>query len=375
MTGVRQSFVFALEKEFKGDVIGTKWIRPPPGSYLSTGHSRGATKINTEGCKTWDTVAYGQLTGSWEWTFTLDYDYLEPFYLAFEDYDVEANVDGKTYTHTFKKSNNGIVPSFTIRRKVLNNLGIGGGQDEIVELKGCVLRNLSFSKGAGASQTSVTMTGFYATETMYLGDLEMTDYTPYEGHLTEHMCMYVADEYDTKEQAATYNYVAKTDSLQVSIENSSNPLYSTCSAFAVKYYEGYTNYSFGTSCYSDDPERYKLRVYGGGSKATKTGSTTGPMNKGLTPLKGIKLIAYDGILDEGCTLASAKASTKTFTFTITDCVIKSLTWAKGDGQVLQDKISSCDCRLMELEVKTDVGNFDMSKGDTRNQTVISPDPE
>ena len=367
MTGVRQSFVFALEKEFKGDVIGTKWIRPPPGSYLSTGHSRGATKINTEGCKTWDTVAYGQLTGSWEWTFTLDYDYLEPFYLAFEDYDVTQNLDG-SYTHTFKKANNGIVPSFTIRRKVLNNLGMGGGQDEVVELKGCVLRNLSFSKGAGASQTSVTMTGFYATEEMVLGDLDTTDYTAYNGHLTEHMCMYVSDD------GEEYNYVAKTDSLQVSIENSSNPLYSTCSAFAVKYYEGYTNYSFGTSCYSDDPERYKLRVYGGGSKATKTGSTTGPMNKGLHPLKGIKLIAYDGALDEDCTLASAEASSKTFSFTIEDCVIKSLTWAKGDGQVLQDKISSCDCRLMTMAVKTNIGNFDMSTGTTRNQTVVSPDP-
>ena len=371
MTGVRQSFVFALEDGFKGDIKGTKWIRPPPGSYLSTGHSRGATKVNTEGCKTWDTIAYGQLTGSWEWTFTLDYDYLEPFYLAFEDYDVEPSSDGKTFTHTFKKKNNGIVPSFTIRRKVLNNLGIGGGEDEVVDLKGCVLRNISFSKGAGASQTSVTMTGFYATEEMVLGTLtDGTDYTAYKGHLTEHLCMYVSDN------GTDYDYVAKTDSLQVSIENSSNPLYSTCSAFAVKYYEGYTNYSFGTSCYSDDPERYKLRVYGGGSKAKKTGSTTGPMNKGLTPLKGIKLIAFDGTASEGATIANAIAdSDRTFTLTITDCVIKSLTWAKGDGQVLQDKISSCDCRLMTLEFKNTCPTFDMSSGESYNQTVESPDPE
>ncbi len=372
MTGVRQSFVFALETGFKkGKKADVNWVRPPPGSYLSTGHSRGATKINTEGCKTWDTIAYGQLTGSWEWTFTLDYDYLEPFCLAFEKYEPTVVKEGAVYNHHFEKKNNGIVPSFVIRRKVLNNLGIGGGEDEVTELRGCVLRNLSFSKGAGASQTSVTMTGFYAEEVMVLGDLtDGTDYTKYDGNLTEHLCMYVSDD------GTTYDYVAKTDSLQVSIENSSNPLYSTCSPFAVKYYEGYTNYSFGTSCYSDDPQRYKLRVYGGGQKAPVSSKTTRPMTKGLAPIKGIKLIAYDGTASEGSTVAEAiKDSTRIFTLSITDCVVKSLTWAKGDGQVLQDKISSSDCRLMTLDIQNSIPTFSMVDGGAHNQTVVSPDPE
>ena len=96
------------------------------------------------------------------------------------------------------------------------------------------------------------------------------------------------------------------------------------------------------------------------------------MNKGLTPLKGIKLVAFSEIANEPSTATDAISnSDRTFVLTITDCVIKSLTWAKGDGQVLQDKISSCDCRMMTMQVKNACSSFDMSKGNTKNQVVES----
>ena len=134
---MRQSFCFRPEKEFgkpntytqaEIDAGADKWIAVPPGSFINTTHNRGATRINTAGAKIWDTVAYGQLTGSFEWTFMLDYNYLEPFYFLFEDFSEPTG----TGEHIYSKKNNGRIKSFTIRRKMLNTIAGGPeGMDEM----------------------------------------------------------------------------------------------------------------------------------------------------------------------------------------------------------------------------------------------------
>ena len=127
MTGIRGSFVFCREKEFRaGKDKGDCWIAPPAGSFLSTTHSRSTQKLFSAGSKSYDTVAYGALSGTWEWTFAMDYDYIEPMFLIFEGVDVSITTDKDTNatvsTYTFSKSNALKVPSFCIRQKVLNDL-------------------------------------------------------------------------------------------------------------------------------------------------------------------------------------------------------------------------------------------------------------
>ena len=382
MTAIRQSFLFELEDYFGKPNATHHWIAPPPGSFINTTHNRGTTRVQSAGTKVWDTVAYGQLTGSWEWTFMLDYDYLEPLYFAFEsliEYECTGTAQNPTVTnnytdHKYDKSNTGRVRSFTIRRKMLNRMAGGPeNSDEMEEIYGCVVRNISFSKAAGDSQIQVRMTGFFVDEAMVLGRLDATDYQEYDGHLAEYFCMFVGDNpTDTLSQC---HYVANTESLEISIENGADPIYNTCSPFASAYYENITNYSFSTSCYSNNPNNYKLRVYGGGRKVEPVTDIDGtryisrPMAKGLAPMKKIYLIAYDGsarsydTTSEGTTthvedtditsadiIAAYNRSTKKICVDITDCVIKSLTWPKGDGSKITDNISSTECKRIKMTI-------------------------
>lgn len=343
MTGIRESFIFAMEEDFgEGIPDGGKWIAPPVGSFFNSTHSRQATKIYTVGSKFFDTVAYGQMNGSFNWTFVFDYYYLEPLKLAFESIGVEK-IDDTHYAHTFQKRNNMRVPSFTVRRKIMNEMAGGPDHsDEITELRGCVVRNVSFSKAAGTSELRVTMTGFYVDERMYKGDLDATDYKEYEGKLSEYMCMFVGD-------IDKDNYVANTESLEFSLENNSDAVYNTCSPFAGIYYEGRTNVTFGTTCYSNDPEHYKQRVYSGGYR----NDVFKPMSKGLKPIPLVTLAAYDKSVrdDDYLDFTDAIAdSDERMIVEIDQVVIKSLTWPKGNDQKLQDTISSAECRNIKLTV-------------------------
>lgn len=360
MTGVRQSFAFCIERNGfdTGKASNDSWIAPPPGSFLSTTHTRSVTKVYTEGSKFWDTLAYGQLNGSWEWTFTMDYDYLEPIALAFEDVSIAS--DG---TVTFEKSNKDRVPSFCIIRRVLNRMTDGrwesGLKDETVVLTGCVVKTIRFSKSAGASQVNVSMNGFYADEHMVLADKDLDPlYQEYTGSLVEFQCMFVGD-------VAADNYVANTESLSVGIENSASQVFTTCTPIASNFSESQTSFSFGTMAYSNDPEKYKKRLYNGG-----TGDRLYPGHKNMTPVPKITLasyntesVSYDENGGKTISVSSYTGAGRTALFTLSDVAIKSLTWQKGDGSRLQDQINSTDCREVVLKVKTPVykGKSDVFK--------------
>lgn len=345
MSSIRMSCIWAFEDEFgKGRGSGEEWRAPPPGSYISSSHSRNVNKITAEGTKIFETYSFGTVSGSFEWSFVLDYDYLDPLLLVYEDYSYSGGV------HSFSKKNNMRVPSFCIRRKILNRMAGGpDGSDEIVELKGCVAKSISFSMSAGSSQVSVTISGVYTDEKMYCGDLATTDYQEYEGDLVEFACLFVGE-------AECGNYVANTDSLSLSFDNSVSIVYSTCTPFGAEYSEGQTSYTFGTSCYSNNPANYKRRVYSGGYRNTDLH----PQSKNLAPIPLLTVASYSLAMKDGYgdTVEEAiEASDKTAIFSIYDCVIKSLTWQKGDGSKLQDQISSTDCRYINLKVKNGQGDL------------------
>lgn len=360
MTGIRQSVVFCRERSYKaGKHDDDRWIAPPPGTFISTTHNRQVSKIMTEGNKTFDTLAFGQVSGSFEWTFVMDYDYLEPFFLAFED----VSYDSTTKEYTFSKVNNKRLGSFCMRGKILNRM-TGGTKDETRELYGCVVRALRFSKTGGASQINVTLTGFYADESIVLDDLDATDYQPYNGQLVEYSCMFIGDISDD-------NYVANTESISISIENSASTIYSVCSPISSEYHEGASAYTFGTTTYSNDPLKYKTRVYSGGY----SNKPLRPMHKGLRPIPLINIASYNGELAPVGTrydpdgvedgdpkddvlldrfAAAYKESSKSARIVLDDTVIKSLTWQKGDGSKLQDQINSSEVRLISLVVKNSI---------------------
>ena len=367
MTAIRVGFLFALESSYgMGKGESYEWIAPPPGSYISTQHHRAAQRIQSTGTKFWDTVAYGKLTGSFTWTFTMDYKYLEPFFLVFEQYvdptvsSGEGDVGSKYYHtqdyHTFAKQDGKRMPSFVIRRKILNHITNGvNNTDEMTELRGCVVRNFRVSKASNTSQINIEMTGFYANEVMVEGYLPTTDYQAYDGQLSEYMCMFTAD--DNVNVDNQYSYVANTDSLSLGVSNNADAIYTTCSPFAKNYYEGTSDFEFSTSCWSNDIHRYKTRLYKGGKQYTgAVNNTYYPQTKNLAPLPGIKLYSYDGTQqgnnDETGIINTIQNSEHVSVFNIRDCVIKSLTWPKADGSKIQDVISSAECRNIWLEVKS-----------------------
>ena len=364
MTSVRMSFVFAPEREFRGGKDeGDKWIVPPSGSYFSSTGTRQTSAIYTTGSKKWETTAYGIYSGTWDWTFMLDYHYLEPLMLAFDTVNGKKWVEDPSYesfksddhTFVFKKGRIGRVPSFTVRRKILHTVA-GGDTDELVELYGCVVNTISFTRSASTSQYQVQMSGTYANEEMTLGDLGETDYLPYDGELVEYSCVSIADgAEDNFEQS---KYVANTDSTSITLQNNTNMVYNTCTPFATQYYEDRNQFQITTTCYSTDPKAYKTRMYSGGY----TNEKLRPMSKGLKPMEKMfistfneECVEFEGTTDEK--LHSAfNASTKSLLFEINKLVVKSMKWVNGDGSKLTDSLSSVDCRDITLSIKCGGGD-------------------
>jgi len=303
----------------------------------------------------WDTFAYGTLQGSWEWTFMLDYNYLEPLALAFEVCNLEgtsASQPSGSYLYNFSKSNTSRVKSFTVRRIILNQMAGGpSGMDEMEILKGCVCKSITFARSAGTSQVQVTMSGFYASEEMTLGNISSTDYKAYSGNLVEYSCLFAGKDTNNDGVADEFYYVANTESLTVSIDNSAEAIYNVCSPFAKQYSEGITDYTFSTTAYSNDPSHYKQKVYSGGQILDTM--PTSPMCKGMAPLAGMKIQAMNLSCDNGSDWnTNWNAATQWMEINITKCVIRSLQWQSGDGGKLQDSISSAECQSITFSFRS-----------------------
>ena len=362
MTSVRQSFVFALEDKFKGGKGANKsWIAPPPGSYFSNTNSRQTSAIYASGTKKWETTAYGAFAGNWDWTFMMDYKYLEPFMLVFDKIngvqyssdleDTSEFYNPKSNEFKFTKEKIGKAPTFCVRRKILHKL-VGGTMDEQVELKGCIVQSISFSRSATSSQYQVSMSGVYATEEMKTGDLNYaTDYQDYDGQLVEYSCVLLADS--STADISSAKYVANTDSTSISITNNVSMVYSTCIPFATQYCEDRNQFQISTSCYSTNPEAYKTRVYSGGyNKAVRA-----PMSKNLKPLAKMFIVSFDSLIEDDADADTAisnamNSATHYVKFEITNAVLKSMKWVNGDGSKLTDSLSSVDCRDISMTVKT-----------------------
>ncbi len=375
MTEIRKSIVFKKELgEFgsstaKDSAKDTKgWCLFPMGTHFSFTAARQAEGIYGAGNKFREAAAYGPFSGTWNLSFILDYDRLEPFEMIFEN--VTYSTDNKTIT--FEKKNNSRVSHYAFRVKQMNRIAGGSvGSDEVTILTGCVAKQISISRSAQSSQATVEMNGSFANMETILGNLDSTDYVTYPDgeEITQYSCMFKGDADDS-------NYVADVDAHTVSVENAISYVYSTCKAFASNYFEGRTTIQWSAQTYSNDPKKkFRLLPNSGGMDSTHLS----PMCKGLKPMSKVKFVSFSGTVckDDGGAknseynekIAEAiKASNYSFDIELNNSVVKSITYSKGEGGKMSDSLSSVDCSGIKITVK----RVKVTK--LWGETITSPDP-
>ena len=522
MPSIRKSIIFAIEDKLGGGLPkGGHYIHAPPHSFISHTPNRSTNRLNASGTKKFDTIAYGKVSGTWDWSFVLDYDYLEPLTLIFEsvngstdkdkdgtlqsdnseqiqaiqrnpgyddtlfakieiardDYDalqdkadntvyhvsdvvggetkisdyccrkkevvrciggwgdytcivytyngmffsepVEINgevvstpqaayiyKDGNKYTyylqsdgytvdkdgklfngsapvfayvvdssarykHTFEKVDWGRVKSFTVRQVILNRMA-GGTADEVLELRGCVVKSVTFRQAAGASQIQVSLSGANTWDKMWLGEIKQNDYRDTDGQLIEFGCVFIGGAGENgipKEE----NKAGQTDSWEIEINNNADMIDTTCGPRSVNYEEGQSEYGFKLTLYSNNPFALQQRLYTGGQDIVKTmpGVQTfngkylwipEPMCKNLKPLNRADILSYNTcVKDLGGTggtktIDAYKAASKSLHVIVKKVVIKSLGWQRGEGQKLQDNVTA-ECREVIIETVGKVQNW------------------
>ena len=379
MTEIRKSIVFKKELgEFGSSTAKasaketTGWCLFPMGTHFSFTAARQAEGIYGAGNKFREGAAYGPFSGTWNLSFILDYDRLEPFEMIFEN--VTYSTDNKTIT--FEKKNNSRVSHYAFRVKQMNRIAGGSeGSDEVTILTGCVAKQISISRSAQSSQATVEMNGSFANMETLLGKLDSTDYKSYpdDEEIAQYSCMFKGDANDS-------NYVADVDAHTVSVENAISYVYSTCKAFASNYFEGRTTIQWNAQTYSNDPKKkFRLLPNSGGMDSTHLS----PMCKGLKPMSKVKFVSFSGTVckDDGGAenseynekIAEAiKASNYSFDIELYNSVVKSITYSKGEGGKMSDSLSSVDCSGIKITVKRNEGEGDGKK--LWAETISSPDP-
>ena len=396
MTAQRKSAVFALELGFGTgvpDMVGMgyleqpalvtqcKYCQFPPGTFISHTGARQAQSVYTTGSKRRAGAVYGSFSGTWNISFPLDYNYLEPLTMIFEnidDHDITAdpfdvfevldepaidegrNKPEHSTLRYFTKINSDRVKSFVIREKILNRPA--GGEDysdEVTILKGCVAKSFNITRSASGSQTNIEISGVYADQETKLGRLSSTDYDMAQtmDGIAQYSCMFV-DGIDDDD------YVGDVDSHSFSIDNNANLVFNTCTPIAKQYYEGQTNYAWNAQTYSNDPQRkFKLRPNSGGKDSTHMQ----PMGKGLAPMTYATWATYTySIRDEGDPntdpaptipvgvtrdyVSAVQLSDCSFVACAKNSTVKSMTWQKGDGSKMMDSLSSVECDEIRLRI-------------------------
>lgn len=346
MTGVRQSIRVGKETKFGSGAISGSWFKLPPNFYLQATPSVSTTELYSDGSKFFDTVDYGQFSGSWEMSFAMDYEHLALYQMVFDTVTSTA-VSDKTgqWKHTFTVTNDKTVGSFVIEGVILNHITSNGGKDERFLLKGCVAKSIRFSRSSGASRTTVTISGFYMDEQVTLSTSDRSMYDEYDGHLVEFSCLFQGDISDA-------NYMANVESITVGLDIATSPNYTVCRGTSVGYNIGKADIQLGMTAYANDFERYRALVMGGGTKTTNvSGSTYKFMCKQKRPLDRMTVASYTECRDEEKDFSDAYTkSDNSVAFILDDVVMNSFTRQKGDGGRLIDQMSSSKCRKLTLEI-------------------------
>ncbi len=359
MTAIRYSIRIGKESSYgSGKPSNDIWYDLPPGTKMSATHNVSTETVYSAGSKFFDTAVYGATSDSWELSFDMDYEHIWPFEMIFEKHTVSEKPNEETgmYTHTFEKENGSWIQPFVIERTTINNITGGSyGKNEVTTFSGCVAKSIRISRSSGSSsKATVTISGAAKKPTTKLSDTYTSSFKEYKGHLVEFACMFYGTE-----------YVANIESMTIGIDTGANVRRSTCTPFPVGYYEDKTSFQFGMTTYANDPKRYMLRVYTGGNgydgaRTSEKGADPevyDPMCKNKVPCPKISMKSFDTCCTDGEKIDQAiKRAKMTAIFDIEDCVLKSTTWQKGDGRLL-DQMSSAECKKITLTITSPTGDY------------------
>ncbi len=333
MTDPRVTILYAFEDTFAVAPTQTKWLIPPPGSWFTSSHSQETERINAVTDKKWSDMDYGKISGTWQWQFYLDYEFIEPLRAAFDTYEYTSSITG-VGEHTFSKSESRTVPSFTVVRKQLNTLT--GGKDEISYLYGCVCNSLRFSQQAGQSQITVNMSGIYSKESVATATLTGgLDKVERDYNMVQFSCAYVDKGSDS--------VWGKVSAWSLQVQNNVRGIYSVGNPHIRSYYEGQTSNLFSIYLYSDNPEMLRMRTMSGGCTPERV-----PRYGASAPIEHIELRSTDS--GEVITVDDTEIGVqRTMTVDIEDCVVNEMTWNSGES-VIYDQLSNGKCRDISVKI-------------------------
>ena len=285
MTGIRTSGVYRYEDKFgKEDKSAPILLfgEISSSNFTSKNNYQNLTSIGTK-------FRTSEVEGKFGGTFTintiLNYATLEMLRMMFEEYKCEDLGTGM-YRHTYTKVNGKRPPSFTYIEKTLNRMT---GGDEVEDITcaylGCVAHTMNFTQDSSGATVGVTISGNYAWQRDDYGDLDETDWRPYDSDPVLWNCMEIDGE-----------KIANVETFGFGAQNSAQMIYSTCSRKASNYYEQGVTFTANATVYSDNPSVFRKRVYSGGD----TNDETEPRIKGLKPINVMKFVS-DGVNGTKCT--------------------------------------------------------------------------
>lgn len=377
MADPRKSIAIALEKgpfgSGRSTITNTQgkdvFFALPPGAWNSHSNEYKTESIFASGSKLREAAAYGPFSGSGSMHFLMDYDHTEFLDVIFDKHQighVDSNGDiiddgqavpnvstddgDAVYDHFWEKDNSTFIKPFVIREKILNriaNTANSNALDEVVILKGCVVKGVEFNRSQQGSQMEVKVSYIFADMEVQLAELTVTDYTPYISPVgpTQYSCMFMDGE-------AKDNYVRDVDSHAIKLDMDTSLVYNTCTPFATAYFEGQSHISWDAKTFMNDPlKKFQLRPFSGGKDANHLK----PMSKGLMPMEKVFFTTYnlsmrdeDGI--EQITDAIA-ASPYIVKFELVDSTVNAMSWPDGEGEKMTDALQSVECSKVRLMVR------------------------
>lgn len=334
--GARQSAVFVPEDEYGVAPRTGVWFAMPPGSYFSSSRSRHVRPMYEAGRKMPSAFSYGKVSGTWTWSFPLDYLFLEPLALAFEDYGwstprTSSGVEATGWRiHTFSKSETGTMRSFSLRRKRIHRT-VGGSKDEVTQLSGCICTSVRFSQNAGASPVHVVMSGIYADEVMATDGVVIgtLDTVPHENNPVQWTCIYG--------EGTPWGQI---QSWRVQLQNSIGGIYGVENSRVRAVYETQAKFQFHAEVHSHNPDLIQRRSYSGGVDALRSV----PVDSGAMPMRTLELRTNDEERPaEGMPVTGMN-------ILITDCVFSQASWDSGESGRLLDILDGARCRDVSVSV-------------------------
>ena len=271
MTANRMSMLFRPESDYMDGGQGN-WYAPPPGTTWNDTYKRATVKSNAMGAKAFQAVSYGNITATFNWKFTLDYNYLEPLALAYECWhDGKALDEDRTVgpnnrfkriqlkeadnTHVFYKTDSKRTKSFAARVVTLHRQ-VGGLFDEVRIIKGCVPGGISYQYTTPTIQC--TLSGVCATQDVYFVYAETTDYQPISSDTLVEWACFLQDGQD---------FVKTIESVSFKSTAQISSVYSSCGPSPQNYYEGGSTYTLDLTAYTDDFNKFKTRtLFSGGDE-------------------------------------------------------------------------------------------------------------